>query len=81
MSLFESSIAQRRYAIFSRGEHLSADQILALDVMLSIPAEAAQSAVRAALPGICAQARDHALFSDPATEDRSLVALRALALG
>ena len=63
------------------GHWNGADQILALDVMLSIPAEAAQSAVRAALPGICAQARDHALFSDPATEDRSLVALRALALG
>ena len=63
------------------GHWNGADQILALDVMLSIPAEMAQAAVRAALPGLCSQAREGTLFADPATEDRSLIALRALALG
>jgi len=50
----------------------------AVDVMLSIPSPPAQAAVRAAVPQVCALARDGKVFVD-GTEERSLIALRALA--
>ncbi|MBI4499887.1 MAG: hypothetical protein HY700_01880 [Gemmatimonadetes bacterium] len=62
------------------GSWNGAHPLHALDVMLSIPSAPAQAAVRAAVPHICAQARDGTLFVE-GTEEHSLIALRALAAG
>ena len=60
------------------GSWEGAHPLHAVDVMLSIPSPPAQAAVRAAVPEVCALARDGKVFVD-GTEERSLIALRALA--
>jgi hypothetical protein len=57
------------------GEWAGADTIHAVDVLLAIPSTAAQAAVRAAVPAILTDAE---AFSESGSEERSLIALRAL---
>jgi hypothetical protein len=88
-----SGVAQAPLAYRDRVERLAAqiakrqrgdggwddtDTVHAVDVMLSIPSPATQSAVRTAIPQILSLTRDGELFTETAGEERSLVALRAL---
>jgi hypothetical protein len=57
------------------GEWAGADTIHAVDVLLGIPSAAAQGAVRAAVPALL---EDAEIFSGDGSDERSLIALRAL---